>query len=309
MEASLKIEDFSSLPQVLGVYDGNLRTIEKHFGVKIFVEDSVISIQGTSKKVSKARDFIAGLLGETGQALTSEKVKEALFSPDTSTGSHSEKITLSSRRKNIIVSSPGQKKYLAAMQGKDMVFCIGPAGSGKTYLAMAMAVNMLNSRKVNRIILTRPALEAGESLGYLPGTIRDKFNPYLKPLSDALYDLLEPGLIRKYFEENIIEIVPIAYMRGRTLNNAFIVLDEAQNCTSEQLKMFITRLGFYSRAVIAGDITQSDLPRGKPNGLLSALRVVKTIPEIAIVELSEEDILRHSLVKKIIKAYDKIEKK
>jgi phosphate starvation-inducible PhoH-like protein len=199
----------------------------------------------------------------------------------------------------------GQTEYVEAIKRFDIVFGIGPAGTGKTYLAMAMAVAALNTGQVRRIILTRPALEAGESLGYLPGDVNQKLSPYLRPLYDALYDMMEAERIEKFLEMGIIEVAPLAYMRGRTLNDAFIVLDEAQNCTPEQLKMFLTRLGFDSKAVITGDMTQSDLPGGKPLGLIQATELLSHIDGIRMIYLTGEDVVRHELVQRIIEAYAK----
>jgi phosphate starvation-inducible PhoH-like protein len=190
------------------------------------------------------------------------------------------------------------------MRSYDIVFCTGPAGTGKTYLAMAMAVNYLMEKSVRRIILTRPAIEAGESLGFLPGDMHEKLGPYLRPLYDALYDMMEADVIEDHLETGVIEIVPLAYMRGRTLNNAFVILDEAQNCTSEQLRMFLTRLGFDSKTVITGDITQSDLPDGRPRGLLEAVSLLQTIKGISFINLNKNDVVRHPLIQKIIQVYE-----
>ncbi len=209
--------------------------------------------------------------------------------------------------KTIGPKTKGQKEYFEAIKSHDIVFGIGPAGTGKTYLAMACAVEALKNGEVRRIILTRPAIEAGESLGYLPGDMYEKISPYLRPLYDALYDMMEAERIEKYLETGIIEVAPLAYMRGRTLNDAFIILDEAQNASHEQLKMFLTRLGYDSKAVITGDITQSDLPGGKPSGLLQAMETLKEIVGIKFSYFSGEDVVRHELVQKIIEAYEKAE--
>jgi phosphate starvation-inducible PhoH-like protein len=200
--------------------------------------------------------------------------------------------------------SINQRRYMEAIENNDMVFGIGPAGTGKTYLAVAMAVSALLSKKVNRIILARPAVEAGERLGFLPGTLQEKIDPYLRPLYDALYDMLDPEKVDRYLEKNIIEIAPIAFMRGRTLNDSFIILDEAQNTTSEQMKMFVTRLGFNSKAVITGDITQIDLPGAKRSGLLEAMDILKNIDGMVFMHFDERDVVRHQLVQRIIRAYD-----
>jgi phosphate starvation-inducible PhoH-like protein len=200
--------------------------------------------------------------------------------------------------------SVNQRRYLEAIEKHDMVFGIGPAGTGKTYLAVAMAISALLAKRVNRIILARPAVEAGERLGFLPGTLQDKIDPYLRPLYDALYDMLDPEKVDRYLEKNVIEIAPIAFMRGRTLNDSFVILDEAQNTTSEQMKMFVTRLGFNSKAVITGDITQIDLPNARRSGLLEAVDILKRVEGLAFVYFDESDVVRHHLVQRIIRAYD-----
>jgi phosphate starvation-inducible PhoH-like protein len=200
-----------------------------------------------------------------------------------------------------------QQRYLDAIERHDMVFGIGPSGTGKTYLAIAMAVDALLTREVSRIILARPAVEAGERLGFLPGTLEEKVNPYLRPLYDALYDVLDPDRVERYLEKGVIEIAPIAFMRGRTLNDAFVILDEAQNTTSEQMKMFLTRLGFNSKAVITGDITQVDLPTGRRSGLMEAVEVVSRVEGISFVYFTERDVVRHSLVQRIIRAYEEFD--
>ncbi len=216
-----------------------------------------------------------------------------------------DRVYIASNKNVITPKSINQKAYIDSIRGHDIVFGIGPAGTGKTYLAMAAAVEALKKQEARRIILTRPAIEAGESLGFLPGDMYEKISPYLRPLYDALYDMMEAEVIEKYLETGIIEVAPLAYMRGRTLNDAFIVMDEAQNATAEQMKMFLTRLGFDSKAVITGDITQSDLPNGKPIGLLQAQDILKDIAGIEFVYLSGSDVVRHALVQKIIEAYDK----
>jgi phosphate starvation-inducible PhoH-like protein len=207
-------------------------------------------------------------------------------------------------KKSITPKSLNQRTYVDAIERHDMVFGIGPSGTGKTYLAVAMAVDALLSKEVSRIILARPAVEAGERLGFLPGTLQEKVNPYLRPLYDALYDVLDPDRVERYLEKGIIEIAPIAFMRGRTLNDAFVILDEAQNTTSEQMKMFLTRLGFNSKAVVTGDITQIDLPDGRRSGLVEAIDVVSRVPGISFVYFTERDVVRHTLVQRIIRAYE-----
>lgn len=233
-----------------------------------------------------AKSWNSGLLKEIGQIYT-------------------DKIEVSAKRKYVVPKTKGQKEYIDAIRKYDIVFAIGPAGTGKTYLAMAMAVQALIRQEVSRVILTRPAVEAGENLGFLPGDLYEKVSPYLRPLYDALYDMLEIEKIQKYMDRGIIEVAPLAFMRGRTLNDSFIILDEAQNCTPEQIKMFLTRLGFDSKTVITGDITQSDLPGGKPRGLLQARDVLSAIEGIKFVHLGTDDVVRHELIQEIIKAYAK----
>jgi phosphate starvation-inducible PhoH-like protein len=207
-------------------------------------------------------------------------------------------------RRTVQPKSSNQRKYLEAIETHDMVFGVGPAGTGKTYLAVAMAISALLSKQVNRIILARPAVEAGERLGFLPGTLQEKIDPYLRPLYDALFDMMDPEKVERYLEKNVIEIAPIAFMRGRTLNDSFVILDEAQNTTSEQMKMFVTRLGFNSKAVITGDITQIDLPNARRSGLVEAIDILKGVPGLAFVHFDESDVVRHHLVQRIIRAYD-----
>jgi phosphate starvation-inducible PhoH-like protein len=207
-------------------------------------------------------------------------------------------------RRSVQPKSMNQRRYLEAIEKHDMVFGIGPAGTGKTYLAVAMAISALLAKRVNRIILARPAVEAGERLGFLPGTLQEKIDPYLRPLYDALYDMLDPEKVDRYLEKNVIEIAPIAFMRGRTLNDSFVILDEAQNTTSEQMKMFVTRLGFNSKAVITGDVTQVDLPSARRSGLIEAIDILKSVDGLSFVYFDESDVVRHQLVQRIIRAYD-----
>ncbi|WP_242462898.1 PhoH family protein [Persephonella atlantica] len=219
-----------------------------------------------------------------------------------------ETILFTHRKKPIMAKTPSQKIYIETIKKNDITFGVGPAGTGKTYLAMAMAVSYLKQQKVNRIILTRPAVEAGEKLGFLPGTLTEKVDPYLRPLYDALYEMVDPEKIKDMLEKNIIEIAPLAFMRGRTLNDAFIILDEAQNTTKEQMKMFLTRIGFGSKAVITGDITQIDLPKVSQSGLIEALKVLEGVKGIGICRFSEKDVVRHPVVQRIITAYDRYER-
>lgn len=290
MDKIIKIETQDEAQLVFGLHDENVRAIEKEFKVKVIMRGGHLKISGTNTNIKKAcaviEQFLSAIRSGHGQP----------HKPDLHSGSFSSKL--------IGPKTKGQREYAQAIKEYDIVFGIGPAGTGKTYLAMASAVESLRRQEVRRIILTRPAIEAGESLGFLPGDMREKIAPYLRPLYDAIYDMMEAETIEKYLETGIIEVAPLAYMRGRTLNDAFIIMDEAQNATAEQMKMFLTRLGFDSKAVITGDITQSDLPNGKPIGLLQAQDILKDIAGIKFIYLTGADVVRHALVQKIIEAYD-----
>lgn len=315
MNKIIKIESQQEIQSLFGPHDYNLKIIEREFKVSLTLRGEYLKINGTSSAIKKAGALIEYLLG-------------AYRSGHTQIGSFDLECLVKNfkRRRNIklpinndappIISSSGpakqigprtkgQREYVEAIKKFDIVFGIGPAGTGKTYLAMACAVNALKKHEVRRIILTRPAIEAGESLGFLPGDMQEKISPYLRPLYDALYDMMDAEQIEKYLETGTIEVAPLAYMRGRTLNEAFIILDEAQNCTAEQMKMFLTRLGFDSKAVITGDITQSDLPNGKPIGLLQAQDLLSTIDGIKFNYFTGSDVVRHALVQRIIEAYEK----
>ncbi len=308
MERLLEIGNKDFLRSLCGVADRNLKAIEQKIGVSLLIKSHGLQIAGKEGEVKKAAALISRLqtLFKEGVVLQEEEVAAMASARSGAESEPSLRIPVpSAQKKFIFPKTPGQREYVKAMKKSDITFAIGPAGTGKTYCAMAMAVNALMKQKVSRLILTRPAIEAGESLGFLPGDMQAKLGPYLRPLYDALYDMIEADTIEEYLETGIVEIVPLAYMRGRTLNNAFIILDEAQNCTSEQLKMFLTRLGFDSRAVITGDITQSDLPGGKPLGLLKALDIVKPIEGITTICLTQKDVVRHPLIQKIIEAYEK----
>lgn len=313
MEKNINIRSNDELRLLFGSRDENLRLIEDSLHLKIINRQNGLKLTGSNDRVIKGERLINTLLNRLREGVLIEKAdilrllkeKGRIRPPD------HEKL-LESRievaGKNIITIAPktrGQQEYIDAIKSHDIVFGIGPAGTGKTYLAMATAVAALKKGEVRRIILTRPAIEAGESLGFLPGDMYEKISPYLRPLYDALYDMMEAERIEKYLEMGIIEVAPLAYMRGRTLNDAFVILDEAQNCTGEQLKMFLTRLGFYSKAVITGDITQSDLPGGKPSGLLQATEILSGIKGIKFIQLTGEDVVRHELVQQIIEAYEK----
>ncbi|MDD5166519.1 MAG: PhoH family protein [Candidatus Omnitrophica bacterium] len=301
--------------QVLfGPYDQNLKLIEKEFKVKLIVRQERLKVSGTLLNIKKASALIEYLLGSirSGQSdlgredlsslINNFKKKKSSNAPVSIPACS---VTRSLTGKQIGPRTKGQQEYVEAIIKYDIVFGVGPAGTGKTYLAMASAVEALKKQEVRRIILTRPAIEAGESLGFLPGDMYEKISPYLRPLYDALYDMMDAERIEKYLENGIIEVAPLAYMRGRTLNDAFIILDEAQNCTVEQMKMFLTRLGFDSKAVITGDLTQSDLPEGKAMGLLQAQDILSSIEGIKFIYFTGFDVVRHALVQSIIEAYDK----
>ncbi|MCM8770387.1 MAG: PhoH family protein [Candidatus Omnitrophica bacterium] len=311
MEKIIRLENRNQLQSLFGRHDENIKLIEEAFRVKVISRGEELKVNGAKANVEKALTLIGNLLKaikEGQQHISKEDLhymikdskSKAVFKPK-----KTEEAVLYFEGKPIGPKTRGQREYVEAIKNYDIVFSIGPAGTGKTYLAMAMAVEALKNAKVRRIILTRPAIEAGESLGFLPGDLEEKISPYLRPLYDALYDMMDTDRIEKYLETGIIEVAPLAYMRGRTLNDAFIILDEAQNCTAEQMKMFLTRLGFDSKAVITGDITQSDLPGGKPIGLLQAQELLKDIEGIKFVYFTGADVVRHELVQKIIEAYQK----
>ncbi len=303
-------EDTDLLP-LLGRNDENLRLLESQLDLRIVARGSEITLRGEEQQVARGARVLEELQArvEAGLPVQAPDVRAALrmVSDDATAdvrGVLLDAIPVPSRKKSITPKTPTQKRYVDAMRQRDIVIAIGPAGTGKSYLAMAMAVSAMIRREVSRIILTRPAVEAGERLGFLPGDMYEKVHPYLRPLYDALYDMMEPEKVATMTERGAIEIAPLAYMRGRTLNDAFIVLDEAQNTTSEQMKMFLTRLGFNSRMVITGDVTQVDLPATRPSGLIEIQSVLKDVAGIAFVYFTEKDVVRHELVSEIIKAYD-----
>ncbi|MBI3490529.1 MAG: PhoH family protein [Acidobacteria bacterium] len=296
---------------LFGSYDENLKHLEALFNVRIRTQGHDLLIDGDAPaldKVERVVDQLSSLLRD-GYKLSRADVKTAsdMIAQDASVDlrDHFLKGSLTSAgKRRVAPKTVNQRRYLDAIEQFDIVFGIGPAGTGKTYLAMAQAVAFLVAKKVSRIILARPAVEAGEKLGFLPGDLQEKVNPYLRPLYDALYDMLDVERVGRYIERGTIEIAPIAFMRGRTLNDSFVILDEAQNTTSEQMKMFLTRLGFGSKAVITGDITQIDLPTGKASGLVEAMKVVGGIDGISFVYFDERDVVRHKLIQQIVKAYD-----
>jgi len=313
MEKVFKIRNNQDLQAILGKHDENIKLIEENFAVRITSNPNGLKITGSEINVENANQLLNYFLekSQKGEEIKKQDLYHFLKASKENkvselTGFSQETIEVGIKNVNVSPKTKGQSEYIEAIKHYDIVFGIGPAGTGKTYLAMAMAVSALKKGIVRRIILTRPAIEAGESLGYLPGDMIEKISPYLRPLYDALYDMMEAERIEKYLEMGIIEVAPLAYMRGRTLNDAFIVLDEAQNCTTEQMKMFLTRLGFDSKTVITGDITQSDLPGGKPVGLIQAREILKDVDGIKFAELTGEDVVRHELVQRIIEAYGRI---
>jgi len=296
-----------------GVLDKNLKKLEKRLGISLSVRGDSLLIDGDQEKVEFAKHFFNKMreLEEKGYALKEEDFHIVLDLLEKGNVNRLEDFfpaeALSLSRKSVTPKSLNQQEYIQAIKDHDLVFGIGPAGTGKTYLAMAMALSFLQNKTVNRIILTRPAVEAGEKLGFLPGDMYQKINPYLRPLYDALFDLAESEQANKLIEKSIIEIAPLAYMRGRTLNSSFIILDEAQNTTKEQMKMILTRAGFDSKMVVTADITQIDLPQPRKSGVLHAMRILSSINGIATIHFNERDVFRHPLVQKIIKAYQKAE--
>lgn len=300
------------LQHLVGQYDEHLKIIEKAFHISVSTRGNEFTLHGDHEQVILGERVIEELaaLCSRGYALGPQDVQAAIriLTQDRSVSLldvYLHSLEVSARRSNIIPKSLTQRKYIEAMQQDDLVFAIGPAGTGKTYLAMAMAISALHQKECSRIILTRPAVEAGEKLGFLPGDMYEKVNPYLRPLYDALYDMLDIDRSRKLIERGLIEIAPLAFMRGRTLNDSFIILDEAQNTTSEQMKMFLTRMGYNSQAVVTGDITQVDLPRDKTSGLKEVQRILHNIRGIHFINFSKHDVVRHTLVQDIIAAYDR----
>ncbi len=312
MERHIEVEKMEILINLFGSFDENIRLIEKSFDVAVINRGSEIKIGGEPENVDKAIRVIQNLIGlaSSGAAIGEQEVRYVISQIED--GNDEELQTLgqdcvciTARGVPIRAKTLGQKKYIEAIEKNPIVFGIGPAGTGKTYLAVAMAVKAFKNKEVNKIVLTRPAVEAGESLGFLPGDMQEKVDPYLRPLYDALGDMLGGESFHKNIERGLIEVAPLAYMRGRTLDDAFIILDEAQNTTSEQMKMFLTRMGFSSKIVVTGDITQIDLPRDKKSGLKDAEIVLKNVEGIEFMYLSEKDVVRHPLVQQIVKAYER----
>jgi phosphate starvation-inducible PhoH-like protein len=299
---------------VVGPHDDNLRTIEAAFpSVNITVRGNEITLRGPHTDCAKLENLFNELMVviRSGNVLNVDAVTRAIEMLEHKPVDHPAEVMslniVSNRGRTIRPKTANQKRYVDAIEDHTITFGIGPAGTGKTYLAMAMAVAALNAKKINRIILTRPAVEAGEHLGFLPGTLSEKIDPYLRPLFDALHDMIDIDSIPRLMQSGVIEVAPLAYMRGRTLNDAFVILDEAQNTTPEQMKMFLTRLGFGSKMVVTGDVTQIDLPNGQNSGLRVIRDILKDIDDIAFLELTAEDVVRHRLIGDIVRAYDKFD--
>lgn len=316
-QKKLEIQDEDFQRELFGYFDQNIKIIEDELNVHTVLRDGNIVLIGEKTNIERTEKLIGELfkMVEKGDTLSKQKVAYSLElmregpAKEKRVAKLSEDIIVIGAKGNPIKPKTfGQMEYIKKIENNDIAFGIGPAGTGKTYLAVAMAVRAFKRDEVNRIILTRPAVEAGESLGFLPGDLKEKIDPYLKPLYDALFEILGGEKFNKYMEKGMIEVAPLAFMRGRTLDNSFIILDEAQNTTREQMKMFLTRLGLGSKAVVTGDVTQTDLPMGKKTGLVHARQVLGDVEGIGFSVLSEKDVVRHSLVQRIIKAYEKFEK-
>ncbi len=315
-ERTVNAERVEDIISVFGSFDENIRRIEEAFGVTIVNRDTELRISGDVEKADMAVRTLEGLLllAAKGEIIDEQRVRYLITLVSEGNDSQvaqmaKDVVCITAKGKPIKAKTVGQQKYMKAIMKNTITLGVGPAGTGKTYLAVAAAVAAFRERTVNRIILTRPAVEAGERLGFLPGDMQNKVDPYLRPLYDALYDMLGPETFQKYQERGSIEVAPLAYMRGRTLDDSFIILDEAQNTTKEQMKMFLTRLGFGSKIVITGDVTQIDLPGDKVSGLKDAVRVLDGVKDIAICRLTSADVVRHALVQEIISAYERAEKK
>ena len=312
----VNVERMEDLISVFGSLDENIRYMEEAFGVHILNRGTALRITGDEEAVDQAGQTMEGLLSlaARGETIDEQKVRYLITLVQSGNGDQvaqmaQDVVCITAKGKPIKAKTIGQQRYMKAIAKNTITIGVGPAGTGKTYLAVAAAVAAFRERTVNRIILTRPAVEAGERLGFLPGDLQNKVDPYLRPLYDALYDMLGPETYQKYVERGSIEVAPLAYMRGRTLDDSFIILDEAQNTTREQMKMFLTRLGFGSKIVITGDITQIDLPDDKVSGLKDAIRVLEGVGDIAICPLTSADVVRHALVQKIINAYERADQR
>ena len=313
-EQSITFDAMEQAVSLFGSFDENIKLIEKEFAVSIISRGSDLKIVGDAENVSFAARAVNALLTliNKGETLSDQNVRYAIGlvkegNDDKLAKMATDTVCITAKGKPIKAKTIGQKKYCEAINKNTITFGVGPAGTGKTYLAVALAVTAFRAKQVDKIILTRPAVEAGEKLGFLPGDLQSKVDPYLRPLYDALFDMLGAENFQKYQERGSIEVAPLAYMRGRTLDDSFIILDEAQNTTPEQMKMFLTRLGFNSKMVVTGDITQIDLPAGKKSGLTKVMRILKNVDDIEICKFTQKDVVRHRLVQEIIKAYEKYE--
>ena len=314
-QKKLELFDDTFQRELFGNFDKNIKMIEEQFAINIVLRDGNVVLIGDKMQVEKAERLMHDLfkLVQKGEKLNPQTI---IYSMDLISTKSDEKlsdlsdeiIVVSAKGNPVKAKTLGQKEYISNIRNNDVTVCTGPAGTGKTYLAVAMAVMAFKREEISRIVLTRPAVEAGESLGFLPGDLKDKVDPYLRPLYDSLFDIMGSEKFAKYMERGMIEVAPLAYMRGRTLDNAFIILDEAQNTTKEQMKMFLTRLGFGSKAVVTGDITQIDLQGNKKSGLVHATQVLEDVKGIGLCALTEKDVVRHELVQRIIRAYEKHEK-
>ncbi len=314
-EQIINVERMEQALSLFGSFDSNIRLVEQEYGVTILARGTDIKISGEPLSVDRAARAIDGLLQliNRGEDLNEQNVRYVLMlvgeGAESAIGKiGSDSLCVTSKGKPVKPKTLGQKQYVDAIAKNTVTLGIGPAGTGKTYLAVAMAVRAFRAKEVNRIILTRPAVEAGEHLGFLPGDLQSKVDPYLRPLYDALFDMLGAESYQRYMERGDIEIAPLAYMRGRTLDDSFIILDEAQNTTPEQMKMFLTRLGFNSRMVVTGDVTQIDLPDGKQSGLKQVMRILQDVEDVAICQFGQKDVVRHQLVQRIIAAYEQFER-
>jgi len=310
MKSSVRIS--RGVESLFGTRDENIRLLEAGLGVHTHLLDNNLEIEGEPADVTRAASILEdyNTLLREGHVFTNGDLNSYLRVVTNDREVSLRALVNSGKQRNfgkkpLAPKTVNQRRYLEAIERNDLVFGIGPAGTGKTYLAVAMAISALMNKQVARIVLTRPAVEAGERLGFLPGTLQEKVDPFLRPLYDALYDMLDSEKVEKLLERNVIEVAPIAFMRGRTLNDAFIILDEAQNCTSEQMKMVLTRQGFNSKMVVNGDVTQIDLPSGKPSGLIIAAEILKSVEGISFVQFDDKDVVRHTLVQRIVKAYER----
>ena len=313
-ERTIEVSNHSTINEIFGEFDENLDIIKRELKIDLVIRDNVVKIYGDEKAVDLGEKLFYNLIDivQSYKRLEKQDLKYAIElvlegKDHLLKDLLKEVVCVTATGKSIKPKTLGQKRYVDSIKHNDIVFGIGPAGTGKTYLAMAMAVQAFKNKEVNRIILTRPAVEAGENLGFLPGDLQDKVDPYLRPIYDALFEILGFEVYERYLEKGLIEVAPLAYMRGRTLDGAYVILDEAQNTSNEQMKMFLTRLGFGSKAIITGDVTQIDLPRGKQSGLKSVVKVLDKVKGIDFIQFSKHDIVRHPLVQRIIEAYEKHE--